>query len=828
MPWVRNEILRKLWRGKEPFLSDLARRGMPDLQGWGSQHRYLTEAIETLRPTVVVEVGVWKGASVIHMASRMRELAIDGVVIAVDTWLGAWDHWVDDRWFRELGLLEPAGGIFATFLRNVRDAGLEDYIVPLPLDSINAAQVLSRYDVVPDVVHIDAGHDYTAVRADIEQWWPMIRPGGLMIGDDYRAGNDWPGVKRAFDDHFRPLGLLPLENTDEKCRVCKPAAETHDADLLASLLRIGAAVTRWREDCRLELVSLKEDDGIGVAELLRRYVRFNGPSWPPGRTTVMDLIVAQLKTTDQAITLNDIFGADLEVRTPVVQALVPGFTAHYSRPGQLDEFERFELLPEQENPLVQYALPKPLDINMGKPRAPALAVYRAGPSDLFLTALGYQLFRESDDVYWPAASTRAYPREAMECRRVAVDKCVVIVQDIFEGTNFSHFLFDWVPRLGNFLNSGLEDPSACLFVMGGIPSEFHFHAVQAMCAIYSLREDQFVFPQEPQVWRISRRAYFFSDAKQTVMHPAHMANPHSIAILREVCSRIPTPAGELKRIYISRGDTRLRRIANETELLTQLKAFGFVEVQLGSIPFLEQVKLLRGADVIVAPHGMGLTHIAFHEGRPLIVELHNPTIGTDAYACISHALGFRYRSIMGVDMGVEEHHFTVAPRDVINALLLGERILPVSTGDSDVLTRVRTKFQGGVQLAVASETSDIDPREPGNSVLRHVRDGATVQPDNNIGWLEVSDLTMGTVYHCNIDIWLPSQCNVERVHMASSGLGSVTTRTADLAKRDQWQTVGAGGIVTESHANFVLRCDGEAGSVIYSSAWRAGPGNGAD
>jgi len=36
-----------------------------------------------------------------------------------------------------------------------------------------------------DFVFIDAGHDECSVRRDVEAWWPKVRPGGLMAGDDY-------------------------------------------------------------------------------------------------------------------------------------------------------------------------------------------------------------------------------------------------------------------------------------------------------------------------------------------------------------------------------------------------------------------------------------------------------------------------------------------------------------------------------------------------------------------------------------------------------------------------------------------------------------------
>ncbi len=825
MTRVRNEILQKLWRGKDPFLSDHARVGVPDLQGWGSQHRYLTECIDTLHPSVIVEVGVWKGASTIHMATRLRDLGIDGVVIAVDTWLGSWEHWTEDRWFRELGLFGSNGGMLATFLRNVRDAGLENYIVPMPLDSINAAQVLRKFDIFPNVIHIDGGHDHATVLADIVHWWPMLTPGGLLIGDDYRAGNDWPGVKRAFDDYFRPLGLNPLENIDEKCRVSKPSIDARASLMLSEVKLIGSMVSKWREALRLELVALIEGEAPALEELLDRFVRFEGPRWPEGRRRVMDQVVEKLRTGGHDFNRGDIFGAEDEINADAVRTVVPGFTAHYLRPAPADEFERFELLPPFENPLAHLALPGSLNRNMGSARAPSFATYRATACDLFVTPIGYQLFRAAGGIYYPAASTRAYPQEAMVGPHVDVNNCVVIVQDVFEGSNFSHFLFDWVPRIGHFVNAGLEERSTCTFILGGIPTEFHFHVVLALCEIYSLNEKQFVFPRESQVWHIAGPTYFFSEAKWANMHPAHMAHRRSIAIVREVCDWIPTPSGKIKKVYISRGDTTMRKIANEPELFDQLKAFGFVEIQLGFLPWLEQVEVFRGADVIVAPHGMGLTHLAFHHGRPLIVELHNPALGTDTYAFPAHALGFRYRAVLGADLGGFTNHFDIDPRDVVN-VLLEEGLSPVA--DSGPAQGLHTRFFGGVQSTAALEVLDLSPRRPGHTVHRHTRDRGETQPDNNCGWLEVDGLIKGAKYHCRCEVWIPTTLSGDSVTLSCSDLAASVSRPAALGLNEQWQTITITGVAIRSMVNFVLRCDADAGGVFYTSEWRVGAGSAAD
>lgn len=52
-------------------------------------------------------------------------------------------------------------------------------------------------------IFIDADHQYTALRDDIQRWWPKLKPGGTMAFHDYRHG-DFPGVEQAIDEIFGP------------------------------------------------------------------------------------------------------------------------------------------------------------------------------------------------------------------------------------------------------------------------------------------------------------------------------------------------------------------------------------------------------------------------------------------------------------------------------------------------------------------------------------------------------------------------------------------------------------------------------------------------
>jgi hypothetical protein len=153
----------------------------------------------------------------------MRDLKIDGVVIAVDTWLGSSEHWLNSDWHASLRLEKGYPSLFKTFAANIVSEGLQDYVVPLPLDSINAGELLKQKQLSADVIHIDGGHDFDAVTADLKMWWPMLRRGGLLIGDDYHAyGDTWPDVRRGFHEFFN---VDYIRNTGGKCIVMKPTVD---------------------------------------------------------------------------------------------------------------------------------------------------------------------------------------------------------------------------------------------------------------------------------------------------------------------------------------------------------------------------------------------------------------------------------------------------------------------------------------------------------------------------------------------------------------------------------------------------------------------------
>lgn len=63
-----------------------------------------------------------------------------------------------------------------------------------------------------DFVYIDADHRAAAVSADLRAWWPKLRQGGVLFGDDYGYGRrTWlHGVTEAVD-RFCAEGRIDLQ-----------------------------------------------------------------------------------------------------------------------------------------------------------------------------------------------------------------------------------------------------------------------------------------------------------------------------------------------------------------------------------------------------------------------------------------------------------------------------------------------------------------------------------------------------------------------------------------------------------------------------------------
>jgi hypothetical protein len=176
-----------------------------DLQGWNSQHDVFREILSQ-GVAIILDVGAWKGGSTIFLAELLKKHEIQGVVIAIDTFLGSPEHWNrDSDMFNLIARRHGLPLLYEQFLTNVVRRGVQGYVVPLPQTSDAAAVILKRLGIRPGLVHLDAAHEYESVLRDARAYWDILAPDGLLVGDDYVPM--WDGVIRAANDFAKEVGV---------------------------------------------------------------------------------------------------------------------------------------------------------------------------------------------------------------------------------------------------------------------------------------------------------------------------------------------------------------------------------------------------------------------------------------------------------------------------------------------------------------------------------------------------------------------------------------------------------------------------------------------
>ena len=69
---------------------------------------------------------------------------------------------------------------------------------------------VSKEDEKLDWIYIDGDHSYTGVKNDLNNAIEVVKPGGLIIGDDYKWKSltaDKGGVKKAVNEFVSQHGL---------------------------------------------------------------------------------------------------------------------------------------------------------------------------------------------------------------------------------------------------------------------------------------------------------------------------------------------------------------------------------------------------------------------------------------------------------------------------------------------------------------------------------------------------------------------------------------------------------------------------------------------
>jgi MMP 1-O-methyltransferase len=129
----------------------------------------------------VLEIGSYCGKSTIYLGLACRHHG--STLFALDHHRGSEEHQLGEM-FHDPDLYDPheaAVDTFAEFRRNIRNAGLEDLVVPVVAGSAAAAR---QWQTPLAMVFIDGGHSLEAALTDYRCWTPHLVRGGILAIHD--------------------------------------------------------------------------------------------------------------------------------------------------------------------------------------------------------------------------------------------------------------------------------------------------------------------------------------------------------------------------------------------------------------------------------------------------------------------------------------------------------------------------------------------------------------------------------------------------------------------------------------------------------------------
>lgn len=168
---------------------ELERARMSDY--WFNYQKFYEFVARQERFKTYVEVGVWKGHSLVYLVSLLKKAKRGFEMFAVDLFDESWQH---------TSATPDSRIAWALYNYNLLRNDMRDCVHDIRGLSWECAKGFDDGSI--DFCFIDAAHDEASVTKDIHAWMPKMRSGGLISGHDYDPNNTATGVPAAVDKFF--------------------------------------------------------------------------------------------------------------------------------------------------------------------------------------------------------------------------------------------------------------------------------------------------------------------------------------------------------------------------------------------------------------------------------------------------------------------------------------------------------------------------------------------------------------------------------------------------------------------------------------------------
>jgi capsular polysaccharide biosynthesis protein len=209
------------------------------------------------------------------------------------------------------------------------------------------------------------------------------------------------------------------------------------------------------------------------------------------------------------------------------------------------------------------------------------------------------------------------------------------------GNLYYHWLYQLLPRFELIRRAGMDPGDIGHFVVNSLRSPFQRQSLALLgidhqrviesSRVRHIRAQELIVPSIPIGGGGSVSPWMCEFLRRTFLPPKLGAASSS----------------RRRRLYLTRAHAEYRRVLNEDEVIARLARRGFETVPMEKLTMSQQAETLASCDVVVAPHGGGLSNLIFCTPGTKVIEIFSPELVAGFYWRISNQIGLDYYYLLG-------------------------------------------------------------------------------------------------------------------------------------------------------------------------------------
>lgn len=221
---------------------------------------------------------------------------------------------------------------------------------------------------------------------------------------------------------------------------------------------------------------------------------------------------------------------------------------------------------------------------------------------------------------------------------------IILTQGASGHNNYAHWMLDVLPRIKLLLSKMLISEIKNIYVTKLNKFQNQSFSFLGLKTFKIIDPNIFRHVKADQIISVSHPYYF----KKTWFYAQSNLPSWIIKFLRnDISKKVKYKKKSYKRIFIDRSDSLQNhsKLINNNEVIKYLKSKRFKCLRLTELNLKDQISIFKNCNTIIAPHGAGLTNIAFCKKNTKVIEIIPHDNKNYLFKRISKINKLKYKSI---------------------------------------------------------------------------------------------------------------------------------------------------------------------------------------